>query len=65
MSKKNSFALDFAFYTHLWDFYFQNKSKIRSKYRLLSRKFLDFNNYENPDSFLRQPQFEALENLTF
>ncbi len=65
MSKKNSFALDFAFYTHLWDFYFQNKSKIRSKYRLLSRKFLDFNNYENPDSFLRQPQFEALEIYIF
>ncbi|MED3797418.1 DEAD/DEAH box helicase family protein [Lysinibacillus capsici] len=65
MSKKNNFALDFAFYTHLWDFYFQNKSKVRSKYKLLSRKFLDFNNYENPDSFLRQPQFEALEIYIF
>lgn len=65
MSKKNSFALDFAYYTHLWDFYFQNKSKVRSKYRLLSRKFLDFNNYENPASFLRQPQFEALEIYIF
>lgn len=65
MSKKQNFALDFAFYTHLWDFYFQNKSKVRSKYRLLSRKFLDFNNYENPNSFLRQPQFEALEIYIF
>ena len=65
MNKKNNFALDFAFYTHLWDFYFQNKFKIRAKYRLLSRKFLDFNNYENPDSYLRQPQFEALEIYIF
>ncbi len=65
MSKKQTFALDFAFYTHLWDFYFQNKSKIRSKYRLLTRKFLDFNDYENPNSFLRQPQFEALEIYLF
>ncbi|MGQ7835953.1 TnsA endonuclease N-terminal domain-containing protein [Bacillus sp. WC2503] len=65
MSKKNSFALDFAFHTHLWDFYFQNKARIRTKYKLLSKKFLDFNNYQNPTSFLRQPQFEALEIYIF
>ncbi|MGH0430936.1 TnsA endonuclease N-terminal domain-containing protein [Bacillus hominis] len=65
MSKKNSFALDFAFHTHLWDFYFQNKARVRTKYKLLSKKFLDFNNYQNPTSFLRQPQFEALEIYIF
>ncbi|MFE4035381.1 TnsA endonuclease N-terminal domain-containing protein [Priestia sp. YIM B13491] len=65
MSKKNSFALDFAFHTHLWDFYFQNKVRIRTKYKLLSKKFLDFNDYQNPTSFLRQPQFEALEMYIF
>ncbi|MFC7785515.1 TnsA endonuclease N-terminal domain-containing protein [Rossellomorea sp. GCM10028870] len=65
MSKKNSFALDFAFHTHLWDFYFQNRARIRTKYKLLSKKFLDFNNYKNPNSFLRQPQFEALEIYIF
>ncbi len=65
MSKKNSFALDFAFHTHLWDFYFQNKARIRTKYKLLSKKFLDFNDYQNPASFLRQPQFEALEIYIF
>ncbi|HDX9630394.1 TPA: DEAD/DEAH box helicase family protein [Bacillus cereus] len=65
MSKKKSFALDFAFYTYLWDFYVQNKSRIRSKYKLLSKKFLDFNDYQNPKSFLRQPQFEALEMYVF
>lgn len=65
MSKKNDFALDFAFYTHLWDFYYHNKKRIRTKYKQLSKKFLDFNDYENPSSFLRQPQFEALEIYVF
>lgn len=65
MSKQKDFALDFAFYTYLWDFYHQNKRKIRSKYKALSRKFLDFNDYQNPTSFLRQPQFEALEIYIF
>ncbi|MEH6930531.1 DEAD/DEAH box helicase, partial [Priestia megaterium] len=65
MSKRNSFALDFAFHTHLWDFYFQNKARIRTRYKLLSKKFLDFNDYQNPTSFLRQPQFEALEIYVF
>lgn len=64
MSKKN-FALDFAFFTHLWDFYFLNKSRVRSKYKLLSKKFLDYNDYQNPNSYLRQPQFEALEMYIF
>ncbi|TCD31220.1 type III restriction endonuclease [Bacillus wiedmannii] len=32
---------------------------------MLSKKFLDFNNYQNPTSFLRQPQFEALEIYIF
>ena len=62
---KNNFALDFAFFTHLWDFYFLNKSRIRSNYKLLSKKFLDFNDYQNPNSYLRQPQFEALEMYIF
>ncbi|MGF6947863.1 hypothetical protein QF028_000356 [Neobacillus sp. B4I6] len=65
VSKKKDFALDFAFYTYLWEFYNQNKKKIRSKYKLLSRKFLDFNDYKNPNAFLRQPQFEALEVYIF
>lgn len=65
MINKNTFALDFAFFTHLSDFYIQNKPKIRSKYKLLSKKFLDFNDYQNSTSFLRQPQFEALEIYIF
>jgi type III restriction enzyme len=65
MNKNGDFALDFAFYTHLWDFYNQNKKKIRSNFKPLSRKFLDFNDYQNPTAFLRQPQFEALEIYIF
>lgn len=65
MRKKTDFALDFAFYSYLWEFYFQNKKKIRSQYKLLSKKFLDFNDFQNPTSFLRQPQFEALEIYIF
>ncbi|MDC3415106.1 DEAD/DEAH box helicase family protein [Aquibacillus sp. 3ASR75-11] len=65
MAKKNEFALDFAFFNYLRQFYDQNKGTIRRNYRSLSRKFLDFNDSSNPDSFLRVPQFEALEMYIF
>jgi type III restriction enzyme len=58
--------LDFAFFTHIHDFYRLNKGEIRKYYRELSKKFLDFNNPDhNPKAFLRQPQFEALEIYIF
>jgi len=38
---------------------------IRNYYRDLSKKFLDFNDPSNPGSFLRVPQFEALEMYIF
>jgi type III restriction enzyme len=58
--------LDFAFFTHLHDFYQAKKGRIRTYYRELSKKFLDFNNPDlNPNAFLRQPQFEALEMYVF
>jgi type III restriction enzyme len=58
--------LDFAFFTHLWDFYIANRGRIRTCYRDLTKKFLDFNNPDhNPRAFLRQPQFEALEIYVF
>ncbi|PSB25352.1 TnsA endonuclease N-terminal domain-containing protein [Stenomitos frigidus] len=63
---KKSVNLDFAFFTHLHDFYRANKGRIRTHYRELSKKFLDFNNPDhNPKAFLRQPQFEALEMYVF
>ena len=64
MSKK-IFCVRFRFLYLFMGFYVQNKSRIRSKYKLLSKKFLDFNDYQNPKSFLRQPQFEALEMYVF
>ncbi|MFS0765676.1 TnsA endonuclease N-terminal domain-containing protein [Peribacillus sp. 1P06PB] len=65
MAKTKDFALDFAFFTYLRDFYVENKGLIRNHYRNLSKKFLDFNDSVNPNSFLRKPQFEALEMYIF
>ncbi|MDD1150199.1 DEAD/DEAH box helicase family protein [Pseudomonas sp. TNT2022 ID357] len=61
-----SASLDFAFFQFLWQFYQGNRGTIRSHYKELTRKFLDFNNPDkNPKAFLRQPQFEALETYIF
>ena len=58
--------LDFAFFTHLHDFYKANRGRIRTYYRSLTKRFLDYNDPENnPKAFLRQPQFEALEIYVF
>lgn len=64
--KTASAALDFAFFNFLWEFYRANRGTIRTHYKELTRKFLDFNNPEkNPKAFLREPQFEALEVYVF
>ncbi|KYK43422.1 type III restriction endonuclease [Bradyrhizobium liaoningense] len=64
--KAASASLDFAFFHFLWQFYQANRGTIRSHYKELTRKFLDFNNPEkNPKAFLRKPQFEALETYVF
>ena len=68
MAGKNTttFTEDFAFYQQLWFFYDSNRGKIRSRYNDLTKKFLCYNDCkENPDAFLRQPQFEALEMYVF
>ncbi len=65
-SKAMSASLDFAFFHFLWQFYQANRGTIRTHYKELSRKYIDFNNPEkNPKAFLRQPQFEALEVYIF
>lgn len=65
-SVSRSVNLDFAFFTHLHDFYKQNRGRARTYYRDLAKKFLDFNDPDhNPKAFLRQPQFEALEIYVF
>lgn len=59
-------SLDFAFFQFLWEFYRGNRGTIRTHYKELTRKFLDFNNPDhNPKAFLRQPQYEALEIYIF
>lgn len=68
MAKKTAmtFANDFAFYEQLWEFYSQNRGKIRSRYNDLTKKFLAYNDRkENPNAFLREPQFQALEMYVF
>ncbi|RJX30886.1 MAG: type III restriction endonuclease [Oxalobacter sp.] len=59
-------SLDFAFFHFLWQFYQANRGAIRTHYKELTRRFIDFNNPDkNPKAFLRQPQFEALEVYIF
>lgn len=57
---------EFAFYQQLKYYYDTNRGKIRSRYNDLTKKFLAYNDKnENPDAFLRTPQFEALEMYVF
>ncbi len=66
--KTASAALDFAFFNFLWEFYRANRGTIRTHYKELTRKFLDFNNPEkNPKAYAEasdlydwdQPEEEA------
>ena len=57
--------VDFPFYTYLNLFLAQERKKVYSHFQPLTRKFLNFNNPENPNAFLRKPQFEALEMYIF
>ncbi|NMF86298.1 TnsA endonuclease N-terminal domain-containing protein [Nodosilinea sp. P-1105] len=63
--KTQAVNLDFAFFTQLWNYYNANRGYIRTHYKSLTKKFLDFNNPANGNAFLRQPQFEALEIYVF
>ena len=65
MARSNrTINLDFAFFTYLRIFYTENRGRIRTHFRDISKKFLDFNNPES-GAFLREPQFEALEMYIF
>ncbi|MGE3467031.1 MAG: TnsA endonuclease N-terminal domain-containing protein [Pyrinomonadaceae bacterium] len=67
MAKKQQqqVGLEFAFFGALRNFYVENRRFIRSHYKDLSKKFIDFNDPKDNDSFLRIPQFEALEMYVF
>ncbi len=64
MAKKKD-IIEFPFYVYLKNFYDENRKKILSSYTTLSRKFINFNDPDNPTSYLRRPQFEALEIYIF
>lgn len=60
------YSEEVAFYQQLKYYYDTNRGKIRSRYNDLTKKFLAYNDRnENPDAFLRTPQFEALEMYVF
>ncbi len=61
----DSLDLHFSFFKHLLGFYKENRGRIKTHYRDLSKKFLAFNDPENATAFLRVPQYEALEIYIF
>lgn len=62
---QENFELNHSFYIHLHEFYKQKRGLIRQHYTRLTKAFLDFNEPSRPGSFLRKPQFEALEIYVF
>lgn len=62
---QENFDLNNAFYQHLHEFYKLNKGLIKNHYKKISKVFLDYNDPSRPGSFLRVPQFEALEIYVF
>lgn len=62
---QENFELNHSFYIHIHEFYKQKRGLIRKNYTRLSRAFLDFNESSRAGSFLRKPQFEALEIYVF
>ncbi|MBR6412682.1 MAG: DEAD/DEAH box helicase family protein [Alphaproteobacteria bacterium] len=55
----------FEFFSHLKNFYYNNRPSIRKHYKELTKRILDYNDPEKGDAFLRKPQFEALEMYIF
>ena len=62
---QDDFDLNNAFYLHLQLFYQQKKGVVRQHYKKLSKVLLDYNDPGLPGSYLRVPQFEALEMYVF
>lgn len=63
--KTNNVTLEFAFFVQLLNFYQENKKRIKQNYYSLTKRLLDYNDPSNSNSFLRLPQFEALEIYIF
>ena len=59
-------TIDFPFYSYLQNFIEQERKRVYSAFKPLTKKFLSFNNSkENSSAYLRKPQFEALEMYVF
>ena len=67
MAKTKGTELDFPFYRIMWQFYSENKKEIKKAYTKLTRNILSNAepNKDNPNSFLRQTQYEAFEMYVF
>lgn len=64
--KNNNFNIQTSFFKALHYFYTTNKKEIKRKYKDVTKKYLDYNDIDNnPEAFLRKPQFEALEMYVF
>ncbi len=67
MAKSKKSSIDFPFYRIMWQFYSANKKVIKKSYTNLTRTILA--NAEplkdNPNAFLRKPQYEAFEMYVF
>ena len=57
--------LEHPFFEYLWSFYRANRSQIRSSYKDLTKRLLDFNDPEDARRFLRDPQYQAFEMYVF
>src|ERR1044072_373727 len=62
---KQHVEVEFPFHTYLALFYGQERRKIVSIYKPLTKKFLSFNDPNEGTAYLRKPQFEALEMYVF
>ena len=67
MAKSKKSSIDFPFYRIMWQFYSANRKEIRKSYTNLTRTILANAEprKENPNAFLRKPQYEAFEMYVF
>ena len=66
MARKKEIVVETPFYKYLWDFYTNHKKLVRKYYKDLTKKILDNASLDNnPNAFLRIPQYEAFEMYVF
>ncbi|MBR4385636.1 MAG: DEAD/DEAH box helicase family protein [Treponema sp.] len=67
MAKQKASSIDFPFYRIMWQFYSANKREIKKSYTNLTRTILvnAEPSKDNPNRFLRKPQYEAFEMYVF